>query len=607
MTQPSSILVVDDDPVNLSIISHHLTNYDFNVYIAQEGLEALTRAELLLPDLILLDIMLPDLTGFEVCQRLKSNVQTRDIPVIFMTASNAFEDRITGFTLGAIDYLIKPIHSEELKVRISTHINLATMRRELIEHKLELEQKVALRTAELSNSYELLKTEINERQIAEEKLAMSVQEFKTLAESLPDPIARYDRQRKKTYTNRPNLHIQGIDEPDKAHCYRLITPSVEEFAARLQWVIDNGISDEILTELLDPQANTVNHNVYFIPEFDDNGLVKSVLSISHDITGIKRMEAMLLKSELEFRTLAENSPEIILRYDLNCRHVYLNPAFERETSIPLDYLWNSPPNQHWDRLMPSQDYIAKLKRIMTTGQSDKIILEWRGQDNTQKTHKLHAVAERNEDNQIIGVLVIGHNITELKATERRLEESRTQLRALTAKREEAREEERKRIAREIHDELGQLLNVLRLNLTTLDFRFGDANQDLRNTAQKMLTTLDRAILMVRSLATRLRPAVLNTGIVSALDWLVQEFTDSTGISCQLHTKLSELKLNEDKAMLIFRIVQESLTNVLKHAYAQRVDVYLSLNNSTIVVSISDNGIGIKAEQLEKHNAFGILG
>lgn len=449
MTQPPSILVVDDDPINLNIISHHLANHGFTIYSAQQGLEALTQAELLVPDLILLDIMLPDLTGFEVCQRLKSNAQTQDIPIIFMTASNAFEDRVTGFTLGAIDYLIKPIHGEELKARIGTHISLAMMRRELVEHKLELEQKVALRTAELRNSYELLKSEINERQIAEEKLAISAQEFKTLAESLPDPVARYDRQRKKIYTNKPYLCIQGIDEPDNERCYRLITPSVEEFAARLQWVIDNGISDEILTELLDPQANIVNHNVYFIPEFDENGLVKSVLSISHDITGIKRMEAMLLKSELEFRTLAENSPEIILRYDLNCRHVYLNPAFERETGIPLDCLWNSPPNQHWDRLMPCHDYIAKLKHIITTGQSDKIILEWHGQDNTLKTHKLHAVAERNEDNQIIGVLVIGHNITELKATERRLEESRAQLRALTAKREETREQERKRIAREI--------------------------------------------------------------------------------------------------------------------------------------------------------------
>jgi signal transduction histidine kinase len=94
-------------------------------------------------------------------------------------------------------------------------------------------------------------------------------------------------------------------------------------------------------------------------------------------------------------------------------------------------------------------------------------------------------------------------MTELKATERRLEESRGQLRTLVAKREEAREEERKRIAREIHDELGQLLNVLRLNVATLDFRFGDANADLRNLTHKMVGTIDQAILMVRNLAMRL--------------------------------------------------------------------------------------------------------
>ena len=124
--------------------------------------------------------------------------------------------------------------------------------------------------------------------------------------------------------------------------------------------------------------------------------------------------------------------------------------------------------------------MSRLKRVMESGEPDRILLEWHDPDGSLVSHDMHAVAEYDEEKQVIGALVIGHNITELKATERRLEESRAQLRTLTAKREEAREEERKRIAREIHDELGQLLNVLRLNVTTLDFRFGDANSDLRD-------------------------------------------------------------------------------------------------------------------------------
>lgn len=257
--------------------------------------------------------------------------------------------------------------------------------------------------------------------------------------------------------------------------------------------------------------------------------------------------------------------------------------------------------------MSSDEYMARLNRVMASGEPDRILLEWHDPDGNLVSHDMHAVAEYDEERQVIGALVIGHNITELKATERRLEESRAQLRTLTAKREEAREEERKRIAREIHDELGQLLNVLRLNVTTLDFRFGDANADLRDKTHKMVGTIDQAILMVRNLATRLRPAVLSAGIVYALEWLVQEYVESTGIVCKLHLPADEIFLDEDRAMVVFRIVQESLTNVLRHSCAHRVDITLRGVEGTCEVEVRDNGKGFDPGNIDRPNAFGIVG
>jgi len=614
-----TLLIVDDTPVNLGVVVESLESRGYRLVVAQDGMEGLQRAAFVKPDLILLDVMMPGMDGFEVCRHLKANADTADIPVIFMTALAETEHKITGFKVGGVDYITKPMQIDEVIARVGTHLNLKTMQRQLQvqnaqlqQHQAELEQRVMQRTAELSISNRLLHEEIDERKRAEEALALREREFRTLAENSPDVIVRYDREYRRVYFNRAYVEAAGIEAVDALgktpqDCWWLASPSAEEYIGRLQQAMNSGETDELLTEMIDPEGKPVYRIMFLVPEFDKDNRAVSVLSISHDVTGIKRMEAMLRKSELEFRTLAENSPGMILRYDRDCRRIYINPAYERQTGIPLETAWNKTPSEIWKPLMSSDEYMARLNRVMASGEPDRILLEWHDPDGNLVSHDMHAVAEYDEERQVIGALVIGHNITELKATERRLEESRAQLRTLTAKREEAREEERKRIAREIHDELGQLLNVLRLNVTTLDFRFGDANADLRDKTHKMVGTIDQAILMVRNLATRLRPAVLSAGIVYALEWLVQEYVESTGIVCKLHLPADEIFLDEDRAMVVFRIVQESLTNVLRHSCAHRVDITLRGVEGTCEVEVRDNGKGFDPGNIDRPNAFGIVG
>ena len=104
-----TILIVDDTPANIGIISDSLEENGYSVLVAQDGTEGLQRAELMQPDLILLDVMMPDMDGFEVCRRLKKQPNTRDIPVIFMTALSETEDKVNGFNAGAVDYVTKPL------------------------------------------------------------------------------------------------------------------------------------------------------------------------------------------------------------------------------------------------------------------------------------------------------------------------------------------------------------------------------------------------------------------------------------------------------------------------------------------------------------------
>ena len=144
-TVPPRILVVDDTPVNLELLVDHLEIHGYEVLVALGGYEALERVRYARPDLILLDVMMPDLDGFETCRRLKQDVSTRDIPVIFMTALTDIDSKVSGFAAGGIDYISKPFQIEELVARVETHIKLRRAQQDLVAQRNSLETEVAAR------------------------------------------------------------------------------------------------------------------------------------------------------------------------------------------------------------------------------------------------------------------------------------------------------------------------------------------------------------------------------------------------------------------------------------------------------------------------------
>jgi signal transduction histidine kinase len=179
------------------------------------------------------------------------------------------------------------------------------------------------------------------------------------------------------------------------------------------------------------------------------------------------------------------------------------------------------------------------------------------------------------------------------------------IREFAAHVERIREEDRKYIAREIHDELGQLLAALHLELSLLkDLKGNKRVEDIR---RNMSELVDRASRSVRVVAEHLRPAALGLGITSALKKLTNEFRKHSGVSCTLHLKEELIDLNEDQTVAIFRIVQESLTNVARHAGASQVNIALSQTANDLIVEVSDNGKGFDATEAAKEKTFGLLG
>jgi two-component system sensor histidine kinase/response regulator len=140
-----TILIVDDVPANLEVVSRQLENHGYRAVVAQGGEEGLERAGLVQPNLILLDVLMPGMDGFETCRRLKASANTRDIPVIFMSALTDTADKLTGFEVGAVDYVTKPLNGAEVLARINTHLTLHTLRRKLEEQNAQLQQEIAAR------------------------------------------------------------------------------------------------------------------------------------------------------------------------------------------------------------------------------------------------------------------------------------------------------------------------------------------------------------------------------------------------------------------------------------------------------------------------------
>ena len=168
--QEISILVVDDVADNLAILSNTLSKQGYQVRCAKNGAIALRGASKIAPDLILLDIKMPGLDGYQVCQRLKANEETRDIPIIFLSALDDSLDKVKAFEAGAVDYISKPIQVKEVLIRVENQISLKLANAKIVELNQDLEQRVYQRTIELKNAVRKLRREIDERQRVQQQL-----------------------------------------------------------------------------------------------------------------------------------------------------------------------------------------------------------------------------------------------------------------------------------------------------------------------------------------------------------------------------------------------------------------------------------------------------
>ena len=249
-----------------------------------------------------------------------------------------------------------------------------------------------------------------------------------------------------------------------------------------------------------------------------------------------------------------------------------------------------------------------LVRILDNEYRVEIDSEKVRRDGTKIPCIITATPFRGPDGNLIGIVEDFKDISDRKRSESELMESRGKLRNLAAHLQVIREEERERIAHEIHDELGQALTALKMDVHWIRRKLPEAEGSLVEKTITMSTLLDTTVHSVKRIISELRPRLLDDfGLSAAIEWQTEEFVKRTGIQCDIELEPEDIILDEARSVAIFRIFQETLTNIIRHADATRVRVSLKKNAHAVAMRVSDNGNGISKKRLSGPQSFGLIG
>jgi two-component system sensor histidine kinase UhpB len=316
-----------------------------------------------------------------------------------------------------------------------------------------------------------------------------------------------------------------------------------------------------------------------------------------------------LKRERDFSSsIVDTNPALIITFDSKKRVVHFNIACELISGYNCDeiigrYFKDVPILREEVLISPKTALNNPEEKFSNYFESHWI------SNNGKKCTVAWSTTEF--ENPIGGVkwILSGIDITEQKKAEEALHKSHEQLQNLSAYLQTVREEERTKIARDIHDELGQLLSTLLLDIGWLEKQISRGNKDKEVQKLKSMSKItESAIGEVQKITSELRPSLLdNLGLIPAIEWFAKDIEKKVGIRFTISIKIKNVKLNKEVTTAIYRIIQESLTNVIRHAKASEVKINLQKTRKSLILEISDDGIGIKKEEISAPNSFGLVG
>jgi len=319
-----------------------------------------------------------------------------------------------------------------------------------------------------------------------------------------------------------------------------------------------------------------------------------------------QVESKLRRVEHWFTAAIKSVGEAVITTDEAGKLTFLNPVAETLTGWEAEDAQGRPLKQVFSTNLdcPAGDSSAVLS-------SDQAVLVSR--EGATLPIEFSVAPIRNDAGLLVGRVLVFRDISERRRAEEELRRSRGELRLLAAHVERVREEERKHIAREVHDELGQKITGLRMDLSWMEKRLPaisdtTTREALSSKARSMFELLDQMVKTVRKVSAELRPGVLDDlGLVAAIEWQARDWQARAGIECHVKADVGELAACTERDTAVFRIFQEALTNVARHAGASKVMARLRSEDGWLIVEIADNGRGITKEDRRRAKSFGLLG
>ena len=333
--------------------------------------------------------------------------------------------------------------------------------------------------------------------------------------------------------------------------------------------------------------------------------------ILRDIAERVAAEQSLARSEARFRGILDSAMDAIITVDDSQKIVLFNAAAEAVFGCPRDQAIGAPLS--W--FIPERfrkDHGEHIRRFGETGASARRMGAQRivtGLRRSGEEFPIDAsISHIAEASGAKFYTVILRDVTERVRAEQALKQSKEELRELAAVSQSLREREKSQVARELHDELAQALTALKMDVTWIAERLPPVENPISAKMSAVLAMLDATVAATRRIAADLRPLLLDDlGLAAAVEWLVQNFTERTGVACELAMGSGDFDLEEPYASAVFRIVQESLTNVARHARATQVEVRFERSELDIGIRVRDNGRGFSASDPRKPKSFGLMG
>ena len=429
------ILIVDDQPQNIELLEAYLAPQDYEIVTAANGEEALGKLSGNQIDLILLDIIMPGMDGFEVARRVRQDDMHRLLPIILITVLRETEDRVKGIEAGCDDFISRPVDKIELLARVRSLLKVKAYNDLMSNYQKELAAEVTGRTEELKQTLENLQQDIIERKRAEKALGASESRYRYLYESMMDAFVYVNIDGYVVEFNEVYRKMLGY-EPEELRRLTYVDITPEKWHAIEAEIIEKQAMIRGYTDLYEKEYRgkdgtiiPIEIRAYLIR--DDQGKPDGLWGIVRDITERKRAEEALKQSENKYHLLADNVHDVIFVLDMNLKYTYISPSVKILRGYgPEEVLKQSSIEQ---TLTPSSQDLAMrtFSEIMELEKSEHreihlsrtLQLEMRRKDGTTVWTEVKFSFIRDENQRPMGILGLTRDITERRKAEAELQKT----------------------------------------------------------------------------------------------------------------------------------------------------------------------------------------